>query len=397
MTVENAIRILSDAAASLELARHDLLEYTDWRRNNVRRLEAALTETEPFRCFREGWLFTGDGGGRAAGGLCGEWAANQLLSRNSPKAILANVQSELAENVSRLFEVSPVFGAKLEREIDLEGGVTLIPAGHVPLEWKAFNVIDNFVRSPFDPRDCCVLRQDFVVAPAFFARTSISEQVTIESVTTPNDDHRRGIRARVRAAMLLSCNSAIELPVVTRLGHPDHLFAVQGARSGVIASPTQLPASIAIDEGQFRRNFDALDAFATPDALLRAVDRLGRARTGVSSTDVALDLGIAAEVLLMHGMSGSNAEITYKLASRAAWLLGHTVADRSSTFAATRNLYKARSDAVHSGKLSSRMTFDSQRSDELVRAAIEAVLLKGDFPDWEALTLGADVTSSDSE
>lgn len=393
MTVENAIRILSDAAAGLELARHDLLEYTQWRQDSVRKLDAALIETDPFRCLHSAWLFAGDGGGRIMGLRCGEWAADQLLSKNSPETIIVNAESELAENVSRVFDISPVFGAKIEREIFLEDGVKLIPAEHVPPEWQAFNVFDNFTKSPFDPHDCCVLRQDVVISPAFAERASIHDRVTVKSDTVPDNDQRRAMRTRVREAMLLSCNSAIELPVVTRLGPPDRLLVVRGWKYGGLAVAMRLPSSIAIDVKIFMRNFEALGRFNSAEALARAVDRLGRARIGGNLTDVALDLGIATEVLLMHGTSSSNTEVTYKLAARAAWLIGRSVADRSATFDVVRQLYKARSDAVHSGKLSSRTTFDPQRSDELVRAAIEAVLLRGDFPDWEALTMGADVTA----
>lgn len=386
MTIESTIRILRDAAASLEPSRRDLLEYTQWRRDNVSKLDAELTETEPFQCLREGWLFTGDGSGHVTSGLCGEWAANQLLSGNSPETIIANAKSELAENVTRLFDVSPVFGAKIEREIVLGDGIVLIPAEQMPPEWESSNVMDNFVRSPFDPRDCCALRQDMIVSPAFVVRSSIRDEVTVKSVTEPSRDQRQAMRIKVRAAMLLSCNNAIELPFTTRLGPPNRLLVGQPGRFGLMVS--RLPSSVAINENRLRRNFDALDIFNAPDALVRAVDRLGRSRIDTNPTDSALDLGIAAEILLMHETSSSNTEITYKLASRAAWLVGHSKADRLATFDATRDLYKARSDAVHHGRLLNSRSFDQQRSDELVRAAIEAILLKGDFPDWKELILG---------
>jgi len=149
-----------------------------------------------------------------------------------------------------------------------------------------------------------------------------------------------------------------------------------------------LPHSVAIDEDKFKRNFEALGRFKSTEALTRAVDRLGRARTSKGLTDVALELGIAAEILLMHGTSSNNTEISYKLASRAAWLLGHTSADRAIAFKAARELYKARSEAVHNGTLSSKSTFDPASSGELVRAAIESVLFRGDFPNWDVLVLG---------
>jgi hypothetical protein len=395
MTVENAIRVLRDAAAGLDLVKDDQLEYSQWRQSNVRKLDSALLETDPFNCLRSAWLFTGDGGGLILGLRCGEWAANQLLSGNSPEDIVSNAQSELARNTSDLFDISPIFGAKLEQEIVLQDGIRLIPAEQVPQEWHTFNVMTNFVSSPFDPRDCCVLRQDMTVSPAFAARTSISERVTVKSVTVPTDDERRAIRARVRAAMLLSCSSAIELPVTTRLASRNQLLVFQGSKSGSLTTG-MLPFAKTVDENCFKRNFAALGSFRNSDALVRAIDRLGRARFGNNPGDAALDLGIAAEVLLMHGTSNSNTEIAYKLATRAAWLTGRSVADRASAFEAARELYKARSDAVHNGKLSSRTTFDQERGDELVRSAIEAVLLKGDFPNWDKLILGADLEGNNT-
>src|SRR5690242_556373 len=101
MTAE-ALRILSETARELEVVRNDLLEYTDWRSANLHKLDQALTKVEPFQCLRSGWLFTGDGGGRVLAGLCAAWAIDQLLLRNSPQDVLANAQSELAENVSYL-------------------------------------------------------------------------------------------------------------------------------------------------------------------------------------------------------------------------------------------------------------------------------------------------------
>lgn len=388
MTVEKAVGILRDAGASLTAARRDLRDPQDWRRDVIERLDSALIETEPFRCLHAAWLFTGDGGGRILGGRCGPWAADQLILDKSPEAIVDAAQAEIAENVNRLSDVSPIFGAKLDREIVLENGDALIPASQVPSEWRASGVMDNFVRSPFDPRDCCVLRQDLSVSPAIAVRTSLSERAAVQSVTLPNDEERRTIRARVRAAMLLSCNSAIELPVATRVGPPGRLFAAVGLKTGALGSPTPLPHSVAIDEDKFKRNFEALGRFKSTEALTRAVDRLGRARTSKGLTDVALELGIAAEILLMHGTSSNNTEISYKLASRAAWLLGHTSADRAIAFKAARELYKARSEAVHNGTLSSKSTFDPASSGELVRAAIESVLFRGDFPNWDVLVLG---------
>ena len=51
---------------------------------------------------------------------------------------------------------------------------------------------------------------------------------------------------------------------------------------------------------------------------------------------------MAIEIALMHG-KGSNTEITQKIGTRPAWLVGKDVADRLSIFDGVKKLYDARS------------------------------------------------------
>lgn len=84
----------------------------------------------------------------------------------------------------------------------------------------------------------------------------------------------------------------------------------------------------------------------------------------------------------------SNTEITYKIGSRAAWLLGKDEGDRATIFDEMKHLYKARSDAVHSGVLPSKSKVDLDVADQLVVRVVQAILERGKFPDWASLTLG---------
>lgn len=99
---------------------------------------------------------------------------------------------------------------------------------------------------------------------------------------------------------------------------------------------------------------------------------------------------MAAEIALMLDNSPSNTEITYKIGSRAAWLLGEDAAERATIFEQMKHLYKARSDAVHSGKLSSRSKVDLAAADRLVARALVAIASRGRFPDWNDLTMGGE-------
>src|SRR3546814_15004749 len=109
-----------------------------------------------------------------------------------------------------------------------------------------------------------------------------------------------------------------------------------------------------------------------------------------SPVDRALELGIAAEIALMHAHSPANTEITQKIGGRAAWLLGRDPAEREAVFVDMKKLYQARSQAVHSGALSSKSTVDLDAADRLVAGAVSAILERGGFPDWNNLTMGGD-------
>lgn len=144
------------------------------------------------------------------------------------------------------------------------------------------------------------------------------------------------------------------------------------------------------DMGTIQRAFGQLAAFAEGDSLTRAIDRLGRSRLAVHPVDRALDLGMAAEIMLMHDNGTSNTEITHKIASRAAWLLGADANERATIFDEMKHLYKARSDAVHSGALPPKSKVDLDLADQLVARVVQAILERGSFPDWTSLTMGGE-------
>jgi hypothetical protein len=144
------------------------------------------------------------------------------------------------------------------------------------------------------------------------------------------------------------------------------------------------------DMASIKRAFGELAAFAEGDSLTRAIDRLGRSRLAVHPVDRALDLGMAAEIVLMHDNSPSNTEITHKIGSRAAWLLGKDVDERATIFEEIKHLYKARSHAVHSGVFPPKSKVDLDLADQLVVRIMQAILARGSIPDWTSLTMGGD-------
>jgi hypothetical protein len=359
-------------------------DYSLWRSEAKHRVDQYLSLAEPFSDFANCWVFGGDGAGSVVGGRFGEWAIDRLIEKMTPEEIIARFREEVARNVAVYEDVSPVLGVEITEVCELASGVRLVPPGA-----DIFDARDYAWRFawPNTPTGTGCLVQSYTVTPAFEQRPADATGPIGTSVTLPASPVRDDIRRRCRLACLLGSGGGVELPMSVILADRSALLSVGGTMSGrpfaarpVVAFPADMAA--------IRRAFEQLAAFAEGDSLARAIDRLGRSRLAVHPVDRALDLGMAAEIVLMHDQSRSNTEITYKIANRAAWLLGEGADQRAEIFDQIKQLYAARSTAVHSGVLPSKSKIDLDVADELVGRVIRAILERGRFPDWMSLTMG---------
>jgi Apea-like HEPN len=355
-----------------------------WREEAVHRVDQFLASTEPFSAFAERWVFMGDGAYSLLGGQFVDWAIDRLLNKASPDEIIALFWEEVVRNRAVYEDVSPLLGVEIPEECDLGDGVRLTPP---PL--NMLDIAGYRRRSPWPqlPTETGFLVQRYVVTPAFERRAADAASPTADSETLPDFATREEVRRRCRLACLLGTIGPVELPMSVVLEEHSALFAVGGKLSArPLAAPIFFgaPANLAV----IRTAFDQLARFAEGDILARAIDRLGRSRLAVHQVDRALDLGMAAEIVLMHDQSVSNTEITQKIGTRAAWLLGKNADDRVQIFRQIKQLYAARSTAVHSGSLGSNSKVDLDDADALVARVILAILQRGTFPDWTRLTLG---------
>ncbi len=106
-----------------------------------------------------------------------------------------------------------------------------------------------------------------------------------------------------------------------------------------------------------------------------------------SNVDQIIDLGIALESLYLRDPG-----LDRRLVLRGAWYLGKDIAERKKIAEQIKNIYKARSDAVHEGVLRLKR---SQRPENLIKTAqnlcrrsIIKIIEEGQFPDWDTLVLG---------
>jgi hypothetical protein len=366
---------------------HRAKEYSFWRGEAEHRVNQRLSQSEPFSDFANCWVFSGDGAGSVVGGRFGAWAIDRLVEKMTPEEIVASFREEVARNVATYEDVSPVLGLEITEVCELASGIRLVPAATVILDSLDYALRFARFALPNMPAGTGFLVQSYTVTPAFERRPPDATGPIGTSVTLPASPVRDEIRRRCRLACLLGSGGGVELPMSAILADPSSLLSVGGTVSARMFAAHPVVAFPA-DMAAIRRAFEQLAAFTEVDSLTRAIDRLGRSRLAIHPVDRALDLGMAAEIVLMHDQGRSNTEITYKIASRAAWLLGEDADQRAEIFEQIKQLYAARSTAVHSGALPSKSKIDLDVADELVGRVIRAILERGSFPDWKSLTMG---------
>ena len=122
------------------------------------------------------------------------------------------------------------------------------------------------------------------------------------------------------------------------------------------------------------------------------IDRWAKAMAEDNPIDQIIDLGISLECLYVPDSQG---EVSFKFALHGAWHLGKGKAERQALRKDLRQIYDARSDVVHTGRLRgqrAKATFDISklvtRAQELCWQGITSVIEAGSVPDWNDLVMG---------
>ena len=144
------------------------------------------------------------------------------------------------------------------------------------------------------------------------------------------------------------------------------------------------------------RNSDVKERLQIP------INRWIKSKTLEAPIDKIIDLGIAFEALYL---SDVNEELTFRLGVRAAWYLGNDEKHRKELLKMFGDIYRCRSNAVHSGKLDETVRFGGERipiskfvakAQDLCRDSIMRILEKEKYPDWNSLILGGEVEQESS-
>lgn len=367
---------------------HRAKHFAQWRPDAVQRLGSGLATLPPFDAYAEIRIFSGDGSSLIASTRFGDWAVDRLVAGETPKAILAALYHEIARNSAIYLDVSPIFGIDIDAECKLADDIRIVPASEVSPWWEP-DPIHRSMAFPNLPTGTSYLAQSYRVEPAFDTQTDSAIDNKSE-ITNPPATERDRIRRQVRLACLLAGTGEVALPISMVV--PDRQALFVGGDGNIASRPIAAypVVSFPTEAAAVKRAYDQLASFAEVESLVRAIDRLGRARMARSPVDQALELGIAAEIALMHGDSSSNTEITHKIGSRAAWLLGEDAEARATIFGEIKALYHARSKAVHEGTLPKKSKVDLGAADRLVAQILNGIAARGRFPDWSNLTMGGE-------
>lgn len=124
------------------------------------------------------------------------------------------------------------------------------------------------------------------------------------------------------------------------------------------------------------------------------IDRWVKAMAEDNPIDQIIDLGIALECLYVPDSQG---EVSFRFALHGAWHLGRHKEERQALRAELKEIYLARSDVVHTGRLRGKRakpSFDVSRlvarAQDVCWQGITSVIEGGTIPDWNDLVLGDD-------
>lgn len=361
----------------------------------VRRFGEKLEAFEPFATIAKSWMVCGMGGGRSGCGVSGRWVWHRLLSGADPEALLASASTSVAANRYEALEVRPVKGIKIEAPYQLTETASLVPNSQLVHGYGHGRAFGNDMLGPQFLTETAALIQTIVVAPALVAAHSDQDQAAFQA----GRDARDAYAARLRLALGLASGSAVEIPLAYGQSDPEIILGLSGEVLSQRPTMTYFGNDVEVDLSASLAIFAELEAMQTPRALELSLDRLLRSRSGRSLEDRIIDLGMAAEIALMHtpkGRGDGKAEITNKLANRGAWLVADNPEDRLDVAGLLSDLYAARSIVVHTGQASGKLQTRVADFDAVVARVARALLRRGTFPDWKALVLGGYATRSPS-
>lgn len=295
--------------------------------------------------------------------------------------------------------VTMIEGVKIENPIEVSEGIRLIPVPYDANDFPPYIHIDYF-GSYADYFGRTLIVVDEVVSPVFARPDEMSptNHPSPFKRLNVNIDYPDFLEREFCEAISLSADHSVNLVSWWSYIDPDEVYAVNylGGVSGYAhgAGNRFGTHSIEVNEQDIRKAMSLYVARKNLNAdvarkLRVPIDRWLRAKTDKDPVDTFINLGTALESLYLEDSNRS--ELGFKLALRAAWHLGNSVEERTSLKEDFTEIYRLRSDAVHTGDVKkARATPEfTARAQKLCLKSIIQIIQDGGFPDWDRLIMGS--------
>jgi hypothetical protein len=318
----------------------------------------------------------------------------RVIDGADPSKALDDLKCFVSKKSCDVYVLMAVDGVDMPFNVELEDGVTLMPARNTPATLARETLFDLDRQGKIIFRGTVVSRRVTPTAALLvkFHTTVIGTGERDQREFKTLTDEILLKRDHVMAALTLSgadCAPyvASETSWIDHPAYPYSGFGYLGCGTHVVLPPLK---KIHVDGPATKALYQKIKT--TPDAdrtiIMRAIGRLGRSRSHVLPVDRAIDLGIATEMIFLHDQNDQG-ELRFRTALRAAWFLGDDRVSRRAVFDCIRKAYDARSAAVHTGKLGGQGLIENlPRADVYCADAMRRLLDAGGFPkDWNSVVL----------
>jgi hypothetical protein len=354
----------------------------------------ALGRDARLRDVDDKWAFTpGGGGARLTLATCAVYLIDRAIEVD-PALIISDLLRFAVDRTIVVREVRSVEGLTVPHPIKLDAALALVPASALKNDGPAAQIFSdaNVPKHGYgSPPSAAIVRGEnfHVVLTEPPTGTLPPPMRAPQSLET-----ERIFRDAMSAVVLASTGAPHFRQSYSIVDSPGWPWMAAPGFGGSEPFPILVPASITVDECRVVSAFKALRSFGNDLGL--AIGKLEASRRRLRLDERMVDLGTALEIVLMHGAESSG-EIINKVATRAAWLLGHSAEHRLNIFTISRDLYAERSKVVHSGQLKNvkNPAFPGDDCayaayDKLIADVIFAVAERGKWPEWSKLVLNAE-------
>lgn len=370
-------------------------------RSSAAKLTAAFLEDSSFGALRGGWLQRGDGGNLLQKQMLPAYLIDCALRGKGVGPIISQFRAFAKSPTCVIEWYTPIAGVRVKKSVKLDNHIHLLTWGDVPdsNEKEIFAPESTRTRLEFGLSQMRATASSVIRVRSTKRKVLFSSIDDAKSVIKDSEVNERTEKIR-DAIRCITAQSTHAVDMIGSWSRFDRKIANALSFSGYSQSPTVFEPALwaasrhpkPLDGKATASLFKRFQKMSSPEQKVMRIslDRLNQALRRQNLVDKAIDLGIALEVILLHGINeGDRGEMRYRSSVRGATFLGENKAERTKIFKRLRDTYDLRSVAVHSGVIKSKKGKKSPEKilEEAIRDSVDIakkLIDRGSFPDWDS-------------